>query len=246
LTLKMGSAGGELRKQLDEISDSFDKALGGIESVGASVEDKSRLASRAAERATHSMEVWGEAMEKGTAKASRAAQQISTEAQEASRAVLKQTEALTNVSNRAREISEALTEQTKVAGTGEFLKRMSLITEALESVAIDLNRVLETRVSEDDWQKFSHGDKSVFLRKILGRRSKSKLGRITKLYREDSEFRDYVTRYLRQFDGLIADAKKTDQEGVLSAGFMTSDAGKVYMLLRAALDWETGGDVEED
>ena len=67
-------------------------------------------------------------------------------------------------------------------------------------------------------------------------RNKAKLAKINSHYREDSDFREYVSRYLRQFDELIASAKRTDQEGALGAGYMTSDAGKVYLVLRAALD----------
>jgi hypothetical protein len=123
---------------------------------------------------------------------------------------------------------------------------MSLVTEGLESVAIDINRILDTHVSEDDWNRYNRGDKGVFLRKILGMRTRSKLGRINKLYRETATFRDYVNRYLRQFDDLITVAKRSDHEGVASASLMTSDAGKVYLLLRAALDRaDPGGDEEE-
>ena len=56
------------------------------------------------------------------------------------------------------------------------------------------------------------------------------------MHRENTEFREYVSRYLRQFDGLISDAKRSDQEAVLGSSVMTSDAGKVYLVLRAALD----------
>ena len=140
--------------------------------------------------------------------------------------------------SRLREISSSLKEHVKTTGTEDFLKKLSLISESLDSIAIDINRILETRVSEEDWSRYSRGDKAVFLRKILGMRSRPKLLRIYKLHRKDAQFRQYVTRYLGQFDTLINNAKQSGQEGALSAGFMTSDAGKVYMLLKAALEVE--------
>ena len=67
------------------------------------------------------------------------------------------------------------------------------------------------------------------------------LAKINQLYRGDPNFRNYVTRYLAQFDELIESARRSGQEGVLGASFMTSDAGKVYMILQSALAREFGG-----
>jgi hypothetical protein len=100
---------------------------------------------------------------------------------------------------------------------------------------------METRITEDDWKRYSQGDNSIFLRKILGMRNKARLTKINQLYRSDSNFRNYVTRYLSQFDELIESARRSGQEGVLGASFMTSDAGKVYMILQSALAREFGG-----
>ena len=72
-------------------------------------------------------------------------------------------------------------------------------------------------------------------------RNKSRLAKISQLYRDDSNFRNYVTRYLSQFDELIESARRSGQEGALGASFMTSDAGKVYMILQSALSREFGG-----
>ena len=140
--------------------------------------------------------------------------------------------------------SSSITKQlvTK-SGHEDFLSRMTLISEGLESIAIDINRIMETRITEDDWKRYSRGDNSIFLRKILGMRNKARLAKISQLYRDDSNFRDYVTRYLAQFDELIESARRSGQEGVLGASFMTSDAGKVYMILQTALSRELGGGI---
>ena len=118
---------------------------------------------------------------------------------------------------------------------------MSLVSEGLQSISIDLNRIMDTRITDEDWTRYSKGDNSVFLRKILGMRSKTQLAKINKLYRTDTDFREYTMRYMSQFDELIASARRSGQEGVIGVGFMTSDAGKVYMVLQAALEKEFGG-----
>ena len=157
----------------------------------------------------------------------------------------RQTNELVKASSRATQISESLKEQSKKLGTEDFLRRMTLVNEGLESVAIDINRIMESHVSEDDWNRYSRGDKGVFLRKLLGLRSRAKLSRINGLYRENTTFRDYVNRYVAQFDGLILAARRSDHEGVVSAALMTSDAGKVYLVLRSALDRADPGEDEE-
>ena len=70
---------------------------------------------------------------------------------------------------------------------------------------------------------------------MLGFRVKARLTAIREKYQLDGEFRDYVTRYLSEFEVLLVEAKKRDQEGLLKNTFLSSDVGKVYMLLARAL-----------
>ena len=184
------------------------------------------------------MAKWTDAMEKGAADFSTTSNRITKDANKMVDNVKQQTEDLNDISKKARVISKSLQEHVELTGTEDFLKKMSLVSESLESVAIDINRVLETRLSEEDWQRYSKGDKGLFLRKILGIRNRAKLAKINKLHRQDAKFRQYVTRYISQFDSLISNAKRSGQDGALGGGFMTSDAGKVYMLLKAALELE--------
>ena len=65
--------------------------------------------------------------------------------------------------------------------------------------------------------------------------SKAKLASIKEKYQTDSEFRDYVSRYFTEFEVVLDEAKKRDQEGLLKSTFLSSDVGKVYMLLARAL-----------
>jgi acetylornithine deacetylase/succinyl-diaminopimelate desuccinylase-like protein len=72
-------------------------------------------------------------------------------------------------------------------------------------------------------------------------RNKAKLAKINQLYRDNTDFREYVARYLSQFGDLVESARRGGQEGVLGASFMTSDVGKVYMVLQSALGRELVG-----
>ena len=64
---------------------------------------------------------------------------------------------------------------------------------------------------------------------------KAKLEAISKMYRENSEFRDYAGRYVSEFERVLQDAGKRDPDNVLRTTFLSSDVGKVYMILARAL-----------
>ena len=56
------------------------------------------------------------------------------------------------------------------------------------------------------------------------------------MYQADGTFRDYVTRYLEEFEKLLDESAKRDTDSMLHATFLSSDMGKVYMILARALD----------
>ena len=161
---------------------------------------------------------------------------VSEETRDAAASFGNQANDLTAASARASAISDDLKQTAKENGTDDFLRRVKYVSEALQSLAVDINRLMENRVSEDDWKRFSGGDRGIFLRKIAGMRDRGKLTAINRRHREDSDFREYVDRYISQFDELMARVKRSDLDGVLGATFLTSDIGKVYMILTRALE----------
>jgi hypothetical protein len=60
-------------------------------------------------------------------------------------------------------------------------------------------------------------------------------GLIKQKFEEDPNFRDYVLRYLNQFETLLAQARECDHQDVLGATFVTADVGKLYLLLSNAV-----------
>ena len=108
------------------------------------------------------------------------------------------------------------------------MRRASFISRSLQSLAVDLARVMEVQITEDDWRRYNRGEKGVFVSKMLGFREKAKLAAIRQKHREDPQFRDYVDRYLAQFDDMLKEAKERDLDGVLSTALLTSDMGKLH------------------
>ncbi len=58
--------------------------------------------------------------------------------------------------------------------------------------------------------------------------------RITELYQADGGFRGNVDRYISDFERLLGDAEKKDPQGNLTTKHVTSESGRVYLLLMHA------------
>ena len=97
-------------------------------------------------------------------------------------------------------------------------------------------------MSEKLWRQFSRGDKAVFLRSMLGNGEARKIqDEIKARYVSDGEFRTCADRYLDKFEELLNQAERSDPANLLSSAFVTSDVGKVYVLLSRAVGRPVGG-----
>ncbi|MFZ5609129.1 MAG: hypothetical protein ACOY99_05930 [Pseudomonadota bacterium] len=113
----------------------------------------------------------------------------------------------------------------------DLVRTSSLIIEGLNSTAIDLNRALSAEVSDDLWASYLAGDKSIFTRKTVKLGDRATRAAIAKRYDGDGEFRDNVRRYLKDFELLMARAMAGRQASALSVALVSSELGKLYVLL---------------
>jgi len=138
------------------------------------------------------------------------------------------------VTELAEAVSKARDNATDVQRE-RFLKSATFIIETMHSIAVDLARILDAQVPDAVWKKFHGGDRSVFTRHLLQLQPRGSEAQIRRKFDEDGGFRDYVQRYLREFEGLLAQAKQCDHQDVLSAAFVTADVGKLYLILANAV-----------
>jgi hypothetical protein len=112
-----------------------------------------------------------------------------------------------------------------------FLKASKFVIEDLNSVAIDINRIVDRQSSERLWSRFTKGDRGIFVRNIITDDDKRARQVIGVKYQEDETFRKYVSRYLDQFERLLNEANESDPDNLLSSTFLSADVGKLYLLL---------------
>ena len=109
-----------------------------------------------------------------------------------------------------------------------------LIIEKLQAMSIDLDRALEDAPSTELLDRYMSGERNVFARRLATFTGPDMLERIARTYREDAEFRTVVNRYIEGFEGLLRAARGRDRENILVETYLTSQTGKVYMILGTA------------
>jgi hypothetical protein len=143
---------------------------------------------------------------------------------------------LIDAADRARVQAEKLSEEERFARRKGFVTSLRTITDSLASLGVDLTRAYERSVPDDTWRRYLEGDKTIFVRRLLQRRELNSLEAVQEQYRDNGEFREHVSRYLEHFEDLLEEAREHDPENLVSAAYLSSDVGKLYMLLGRALN----------
>ena len=145
--------------------------------------------------------------------------------------------------NRGEEWEEAARTSEEVRNSylesnrGVLLHTANRVLDTLGSIGVDLQQVLEGDAAPDIIRRFAKGDRTVALRRIASRAGEPVvIARVREMFEEDEEFRGLATRYLREFERLLAQAGEADPDELLSASLLTADVGKAYLLLSRAVD----------
>jgi len=79
-----------------------------------------------------------------------------------------------------------------------------------------------------------HGGDSSGARDLVKRLAPAAIRRLVRRLFSDASLRASTERFLKRYEGVIAEASGQDREGFLVAALLSSDAGRVYLLLDAA------------
>jgi hypothetical protein len=129
---------------------------------------------------------------------------------------------------RARELAE---EQVN----NDFARRMALITDSLNSAAIDISGALSTEVTDSAWDAYLKGDRGIFTRRAVRLIDNGTARDIVALYSEDEGFKANVSRYIHDFEVMLRSMLSTRDGHVLSVTVLGSDMGKLYVALAQAI-----------
>jgi hypothetical protein len=118
----------------------------------------------------------------------------------------------------------------------DFARRVALITESLNSNAIDIAKALSSDVTDTAWAAYLRGDRGVFTRRAVKLIDTAEAREIARIYDEDREFRDHVSRYIHDFEAMLRQLLSTRDGHALGVTLLSSDMGKLYVVLAQAIE----------
>lgn len=122
------------------------------------------------------------------------------------------------------------------ADRDNLTRRVALLTESLNSTAIDVTKILSNEVTDSAWEAYLKGDRSVFARRAVRLIDNSEAREILRHYEEDMEFRGHVNRYIHDFEAILRNLLGSRDGSSLSVTLLSSDMGKLYVMLAQAIE----------
>jgi hypothetical protein len=98
----------------------------------------------------------------------------------------------------------------------------------------EIARAIDHRTAVEVWQRFRAGERGVLGRHLYSVDGQQTFDEISQRYDRDGEFRATVDRYIGDFERLLREAEQNDPEGRVMQNYMTSETGRVYLLLAHA------------
>ena len=225
----------ELRGAIEQLTGSARDAVTGIETMSASA--IAELAARLGEESGNAIE---HAMRTRSAEIAGALEQAAAHAAGVSReAAVQLRDQLAKVNELAGNLERRVA-QTRARAEeqvdNDFARRVALITESLNSNAIDIARALDSEVTDTAWAAYLKGDRGVFTRRAVRLIDSPDAKAITALFENDRDFRDHVSRYIHDFEAMLRQLLSTRDGHALSVTILSSDMGKLYVVLAQAIE----------
>jgi len=117
-----------------------------------------------------------------------------------------------------------------------FARRMVILTESLNSTAIDVTKILSNDVTDTAWAAYLKGDRGVFTRRAVRLLDSREAKIIAKHYSDDNMFREHVNRYVHDFEGIMRLLLSTRDGNAIGVTLLSSDIGKLYVALAQAIE----------
>ncbi len=225
----------ELRSAIDALVASARDAVGEIESGSAAAVNA--LAERLAEQSSAAIDAAvrartaevAEQLEAAAARASGASREATIQLRDQ---LAKVNELASNLEQRVAQTRARAEEQVD----NDFSRRVALITEALNSNAIDIAKAMDADVADTAWAAYLKGDRGVFTRRAVKLLEPTESKAISRLFQDEPGFRSHVSRYIHDFEAMLRQLLSTRDGHALGVTLLSSDMGKLYVALAQAIE----------
>ena len=117
-----------------------------------------------------------------------------------------------------------------------FARQMVLLSESLNSTAIDVAKILSNEVTDTAWAAYLKGDRGVFTRRAVRLLDTGEARAIAAHYSDDTEFREHVNRYIHDFESMMRVLLSARDGNAIGVTLLSSDVGKLYVALAQAIE----------
>ena len=131
-------------------------------------------------------------------------------------------------------LSDLLTRASREDKQPEPSKPTTHSIEKLDSLSVDIARMIDHDAAVELWDRYKRGERNVFTRRLYTLQGQQTFDDIRRKYRRDAEFKDTVDRYIDEFERLLGEAAKDDRDSMVAKTYLTSETGKVYTMLAHA------------
>ena len=118
----------------------------------------------------------------------------------------------------------------------DFSRRAALITESLNSVAIDIAKALSADVADTAWAAYLRGDRGIFTRRAVALLDSTEARSIAQHYEAEGDFRENVNHYIHDFEAMLRSLLSTRDGNALGVTLLSSDMGKLYVAMAQAIE----------
>lgn len=120
----------------------------------------------------------------------------------------KHSQTLLKSAEEAYEITKDVQENILRTRQQEAVESAEFVLEALHSLSVDLMRLTNGGVSEKQWKAYQSGQRSVFTEAMVSLLDDIPQTELFKKFKEDSEFRTSVLRFIKRFEDFWDDLNK--------------------------------------
>src|SRR5205814_4642962 len=113
----------------------------------------------------------------------------------------------------ARDIGAGREPAEAARGGEERVARHSI--ESLDSLAVDIARMIDHDAAAELWDRYKRGERNVFTRKLYTMQGQRAFEEIRRKYRSDREFMQTVDRYIAEFERLLDEVSRDDRGQVV-------------------------------
>ena len=118
----------------------------------------------------------------------------------------------------------------------DFARRAALITESLNSVAIDIAKSLSADVADTAWAAYLRGDRGIFTRRAVTLLDGIEARSVVQHYEAERDFRENVNHYIHDFEAMLRGLLSTRDGNALGVTLLSSDMGKLYVAMAQAIE----------